>query len=91
MINEITMQMVTPQKDRYGRLYFTTNDKDINKSEFRLIELLKRERRMIYPDIYKEADISSSQFHRLITKIETNGKVGNEKDENGKIWYFWKD
>ena len=91
MIQDQQMKMITPQKDRKGRLFFTMDiDKKEYSSSMLLIEnALKKHKKLIYPDIYEELDISCSSFHRIIKKLKEDGNVESEVDENGKTWYIW--
>lgn len=92
-IDEIEMKMVTPQKDKLGRLFFepyiTHGDKE--KVEIKLKNKLMYEKRCLYPDVYEDLGISCSYFHKLISEYEAEGKVIKERDEHGKKWYVWKE
>ena len=92
MIERQEMRMITPQKDKLGRLFFTATatDLEVSLGRFKIEEVLKKHGKVVYPDIYEEAGVSCSHFHRVIKDIEFCGNVESHKDDQGKVWYTWK-
>ena len=90
-LTDIEMYMITPEKDKLGRLGYTADEDDVNISYHTIKSYVHTNGKLMGSGKpYEELGMPSATFYRNVKKLIDHGFISRETDEHNKGWYIWK-